>query len=309
MAKVSVIIPVYKVEEYLSKCMDSVLRQKFRDIEIVLVDDGTSDVCGKMCDDFAAQIRDIPVYVIHKMNGGLSAARNSGIDWAMACSDSEWICFVDSDDTISEAFVEKLLDAAESNNADLAVCDFMEVDTDGNDIHKPNDFPSGLMSDKNAIFEIMYANWRVHPAWNKLYQKRLFQDLRFDNGKLHEDEFIIHKVLFLSDKVVFKPDLLYYYLIRSSGIIGTANRNTRKDAFYATIERYWYCKKHNLPQDFRSLGIDYMTLVTEFGDKEITKKYKEIFFDYEPNQTLMRRIRFQLFPIYNWYRRRRLNNG
>ena len=306
MAKVSVIIPVYKVEEYLSKCMDSVLRQKFSDIEVVLVDDGSPDVCGKMCDDFAAQIRDIPVYVIHQMNGGLSAARNSGIDWVMACSDSEWICFVDSDDTISEAFVEKLLDAGESNNADLAVCDFMEVDTDGNDIHKPNDFPSGLMTDKNAIFEIMYPNWRVHPAWNKLYKKRLFQDLRFDNGKLHEDEFIIHKVLFLSDKVVFMPDLLYYYLIRQSGIMGTENKRTRADGVQASIDRYWFCKENHLPQDMWVLGIDYMTIVRELGDKSITRQYKEIYFDYEPNRTLKKRLSFLFFPIYNKYRKRRL---
>ena len=306
MAKVSVIIPVFKVEEYLSKCMDSILRQRFRDIEIILVDDGSPENSGKMCDDFAAEIKDIPVYVIHQMNGGLSAARNSGIDWAMACSDSEWMCFVDSDDTISELYIEKLHEAAVANDADLAVCDFMEVDTDGNDIHKPDNFPSGLMSDKKVIFEMMYENWRIHPAWNKIYKKRLFQNLRFDNGKLHEDEFIIHKVFFLSEKVVFMSNLLYYYLIRSSGIMGTENRQTRADAFYATIERYWFCRKNNLPRDFRSLGIDYMTLVTEFGDKEITKKYKEIFFDYEPNRTLMRHVRFQLFPIYNWYRKRRL---
>lgn len=307
MAKVSVIIPVYKVEEYLSKCMDSVLRQKFRDIEIILVDDGSPENSGKMCDDFTSQIRDIPVYVIHQMNGGLSAARNSGIDWAMACSDSEWVCFVDSDDTISETFVEKLLDAAESNNADLAVCDFMEVDTDGNDIHKPNDFPSGLMSDKNAFFEILYANWRVHPAWNKLYKKRLFQDLRFENGKLHEDEFIIHKVLFLSAKVVFMTELLYYYLIRQSGIMGTENKRTRADGVQASIDRYWFCKENHLPQDMWVLGIDYMTIVRELDDKAITRQYKEIYFDYEPNRTWKKRLSFIFFPIYNKYRKRRLS--
>lgn len=306
MAKVSVIVPVYKVEEYLSKCMDSILCQRFSDIEIILVDDGSPDKCGRMCDDYAADIKDIPVYVIHQMNGGLSAARNSGIDWAMACSDSEWLCFVDSDDTISELFIEKLHDAAVENDADLAVCDFMEVDTDGNDIHKPNDFPSGMMSGKKEIFETMYRNWRVHPAWNKLYKKRLFQDLRFDNGKLHEDEFIIHKVLFLSDKVVFMPDLMYYYLIRSSGIMGTENRRTKADGIQANIDRYWFCKKNDLPLDMWVLGIDYMTLVRELDDKAITRKYNEIYFDYEPNRTLKKRLSFRFFPLYNWYRKRRI---
>ena len=306
MAKVSVVIPVYKVEAYLSKCMNSILRQRFRDIEIILVDDGSPEKSGKMCDDFAAQIKDMPVYVIHQINGGLSAARNSGIDWAMACSDSEWLCFVDSDDAISELFIEKLHEAAIANDADLAVCDFMEVDTDGNDIHKPDDFPSGLMSDNNSLFDTMYQIWRVHPAWNKLYKKSLFQNLRFDNGKLHEDEFIIHKVLFLSNKVVFMPDLLYYYLIRQSGIMGTENKRTRADGVQASIDRYWFCKKNDLPLELWVLGIEYMTIVREFNDREITAKYKEMYFDYEPNRTIKKRLSFLFFPIYNRYRKRRL---
>ena len=289
MASVTVIIPVYKVEEYLEKCYKSLLNQRYRDIEIVLVDDGSPDSCGAICDEFAsaAEADGIPVYVIHQTNRGLSGARNSGIDWAMTCSDSEWICFVDSDDTVVDDFIEKLYTAAIENNADLAVCDFMEVDTEGNDIHESHAFPFEVTSDNERLFELMYENWRIHPAWNKLYHKPLFMDLRFDEGKLHEDEFIIHKVLYFSQKVVFISELLYYYLIRSSGIMGTENRRTKADAIQAIIDRYWFCKKHNLHQDFRSLGIDYMTLVGKFGDKELTKKYKGIFFDYEPNQTLI----------------------
>ena len=306
MAKVSVIIPVYKVEEYLSKCIESILRQQFRDIEIIFVDDGSPENSGKMCDDYAAKIKDIPVYVIHQMNGGLSAARNSGIDWAMACSDSEWLCFVDSDDTISELFVEKLHEAAVANNADLAVCDFMEVDTNGKDIHKPNGFPSGVLMDKKALFETVYQTWRVHPAWNKLYKKRLFQDLRFDKGKLHEDEFIIHKVLFLSDKVVFMPDLLYYYLIRQSGIMRTENRRTKADAYLADIERYWFCKENELPVDPRVLWLDYMVEVIGFHDKYILSEYKKVYFDYPPNRTFKKRLQFLFGSLYRRYRKRRL---
>lgn len=308
MSKVSVIIPVYKVEEYLNKCMESVLRQRFRDFEIILVDDGSTDNSGKMCDEFAMsnEIKDIPIFVIHQLNGGLSAARNSGIDLAMSCSDSEWMCFVDSDDTISDMFIEKLYEAAAANDADLAVCDFKEVDVDGNDIHKPEDFPSGVLSDNDELFQTMYKTWRVHPAWNKLYKKELFRDLRFDNGKLHEDEFIIHKVLFLSDRVVFLPDLLYYYLIRSSGIMGTENKRTKADGFRSSIERYWFCKKNGLPQDEWVLGIDYMTIVRDFNDNEITANYKEIYFDYEPNKTLKKKISYMFFPVYKRYRKRRL---
>lgn len=308
MANVTVIVPVYKVEEYLEKCYNSLLNQRYRDIEIVLVDDGSPDSSGAICDEFAsaAESDGIPVYVIHQTNRGLSGARNSGIDWAIACSDSEWICFVDSDDTVADAFIEKLYDAACANYADLAVCDFMEVDTDGKDIHEAHEFPCCVISDNKQLFELMYENWRIHPAWNKLYHKHLFTDLRFDEGKLHEDEFIIHKVLYFSRKVVFISDMLYLYLIRSSGIMGTENKRTRADGVQASIDRYWFCKENNLPQDMWVLGIDYMTVVRELDDDEITAKYKEIYFDYQTNRTMKKRLSFLFFPIYNRYRKRRL---
>ena len=308
MANVTVIVPVYKVEEYLEKCYNSLLNQRYGDIEIVLVDDGSPDSSGAICDEFAsaAEADGIPVYVIHQTNRGLSGARNSGIDWAMACSGSEWLCFVDSDDTVADTFIEKLYDAACANDADLAVCDFMEVDTEGKDIHEAHEFPCGVNPDNKQLFELMYENWRIHPAWNKLYHKHLFADLRFDEGKLHEDEFIIHKVLYFSGKVVFVSDMLYLYLIRSSGIMGTENKRTRADGVLASIERYWFCKENNLPQDMWVLGIDYMTLVRELDDDEITAKYKEIYFDYQPNRTMKKRLSFLFFPIYNRYRKRRL---
>lgn len=308
MPKVTVVVPVYKVEEYLEKCFISLLNQRFRDFEIILVDDGSPESSGKMCDElvFRSEAQGIPMYVIHQKNRGLSGARNSGIDWTMLCSDSKWLCFVDSDDTISDMFIKRLYEAAIENKADLAVCDIMEVDTDGNDISKPHDFPSKVFEDKKQLFETMYPYWRIHPAWNKLYRKHIFDDLRFDEGKLHEDEFIIHKVLYLSNKVVFVPEMLYYYLIRSTGIMGTENRRTKAHAYQADIDRYWFCKKNGLPLDMWVLGIDYMTMVREFGDREITEKYKEIYFDYEPNQTLKKRLSFKLFPVYNRYRKRRL---
>ena len=119
---ISIIVPVYKVEDYLEKCFVSLMNQKFRDFEIVLVDDGSPDNSGKMCDElvFRSEEQGIPIYVIHQTNKGLSGARISGIDWAMMCSGSEWLCFVDSDDTVSDMFIEKLYNAAAENKADDA---------------------------------------------------------------------------------------------------------------------------------------------------------------------------------------------
>ena len=111
MANISVIVPVYKVEEFLSRCVDSILCQSYPDFEVILVDDGSPDRCGQMCEDYARQ--DSRIHVIHQENGGLSAARNSGIDWAFAHSDSRWLAFVDSDDWVHPDFLKVLYETAE----------------------------------------------------------------------------------------------------------------------------------------------------------------------------------------------------
>ena len=119
MAKISVIVPVYNVEKYIHKCLDSILKQTFTDFELILVDDGSPDNCGNICDEYAK--KDNRIFVVHKKNGGLSAARNSGIDWAFQNSDSEFITFIDSDDTIAENYLEKFMNAMD-NNADIVSC-------------------------------------------------------------------------------------------------------------------------------------------------------------------------------------------
>lgn len=308
MANVTVIVPVYKVEEYLEKCYNSILNQRYKDIEIVLVDDGSPDNCGAMCDEFAcaAEANGIPVYVIHQMNRGLSGARNSGIDWAMLCSDSKWLCFVDSDDTVAETFIEKLYNAAVENNSDLAVCDYRASNMDNIILDKVHPFLSGTITAKNELFDMLYHQWRLHPAWNKLYHKRIFLNLRFCEGKLHEDEYIVHEVLYLCKKVVFVAEELYYYLLRSSGIMGTQNRQTRKDGFNADFIRYWFCKNHQLPLDPRLLGLDYMIEIKEFNDKDVLSEYKKIYFDFPSNRTIKNRLQFRFYRLYKWYRKRRL---
>ena len=107
MPTISVIVPVYKVEKYIHRCVDSILSQTFTDFELILVDDGSPDNCGKICDEYAE--KDIRIHVIHQENGGLSAARNAGIDWVFANSDSEWITFIDSDDWVHPEYLERLL--------------------------------------------------------------------------------------------------------------------------------------------------------------------------------------------------------
>ena len=121
MANISVIVPVYKVEAFLSRCVESILAQTYRDFELILVDDGSPDNCGVLCDGYA--LRDSRVHVIHQENGGLSAARNTGIDWVFANSVSRWIAFVDSDDWVHPDFLKVLYETAEKTLCKLSVCD------------------------------------------------------------------------------------------------------------------------------------------------------------------------------------------
>ena len=125
MPLISVIVPVYKVEPYLSRCIDSILAQTFTDFELILINDGSPDNCGKICDEYAQ--KDNRIHVIHKENGGLSSARNAGIDWAFANSNSQWLTFIDSDDWIHHEYLELLLSGATSTNTDICVCEYTET--------------------------------------------------------------------------------------------------------------------------------------------------------------------------------------
>ena len=210
MPTISVVVPVYRVEKYIHRCVDSILNQTYRDFELILVDDGSPDNCGTICEEYAA--KDSRVVVIHQENGGLSAARNAGIDWAFANSDSEWITFVDSDDYIHPEYLERLYDAAISLGTQISICnagqdfDFSEEDV------IPHKYPT-----EEAYCN---SNLRVNRicAWGKLYRKKLWMDIRYPVGKLHEDRFTTHKLLFQVPEVANIKAALYHYTINPSGI-------------------------------------------------------------------------------------------
>lgn len=214
MAAISVVVPVYKVEPYLSRCVDSILNQSFSDFELILVDDGSPDRCGALCDAYAS--RDHRVHVIHQPNGGLSAARNTGICWALEHSDSQWLAFVDSDDWVHGDYLKRLYEAAVETGARISACGFVRTEGEpiapveggyrcltAEDFYCSGEIPSGIA----AI------------AWNKLYSKPLFNNVRFPVGKLHEDEFTTYRVIFSVDKVAYTPAGLYAYFQNTQGIM------------------------------------------------------------------------------------------
>ena len=216
----SIIVPVYKVENYLPKCIDSILAQTFTDFELILVEDGSPDDCPALCD--ATAEKDARVRVIHQKNGGLSAARNAGLDAARGA----WIGFVDSDDYIAPEMYEVLYQAVQSTGADLALCDYAEVDEAGvpcqsMHVRLEKKVFAGQDLLKNATDSM------IQPAWNKLYRRAVFAQLRYPEGKLNEDLFLIPEVCLQIQKAVVVPKTLYYYVQRA-GCTGSCPRRCAK---------------------------------------------------------------------------------
>ncbi|HOU09200.1 MAG TPA: glycosyltransferase family 2 protein [Clostridiales bacterium] len=213
MALVSVIIPVYNVEAYLRRCVDSVLAQTHAQLEVILVDDGSPDNCGSICDAYAAA--DDRVRVIHKANGGLSSARNAGIEKA----GGDYLAFIDSDDTVAPGMIAALLAALEREGADIAVCGFVKVGEDFRPLGKPNAFGPALLTGEEAM-EKLYTNDYIYftTVCNKLFRRSLFDKVCFPEGKLFEDGYVAFRCYLACGWICCLPDPLYYYLTRPDSI-------------------------------------------------------------------------------------------
>lgn len=213
---ISIVVPIYKVEQYLNRCVDSIINQSYENLEIILVNDGSPDRCGEICEEYKS--RDSRIVVIHKENGGLSDARNFGIERATG----EFISFLDSDDWLHEDFVSRLYSLLIDTNADISASNFLKV----------YDQPSGMpkIEANHSIHEFtnieslaQYGEElgaQMVVAWGKLYRRELFNEIRFPRGKLHEDEFTTYKLLYAAKKISYTHEPLLYYFQRNDSIMG-----------------------------------------------------------------------------------------
>lgn len=237
---ISVIVPIYGVEAYLDKCVQSVASQTYTDLEIILVDDGSPDGCPAMCDAWAKKDRRITV--VHKPNGGLSDARNSGLNVAKG----DYISFVDSDDWIAPTMLESMLSALVQADADICSCGIINAYEDGST--QSWNLPS-LNGNPEIFLRALYSNTAVPVAiWNKLYKRELWTELRFPNGKICEDAFTTYKLIDSSKKLVQIPDELYYYRIRSGSIMTSSFRLARMDE-----EEAWRCNYEFIAERYPTL--------------------------------------------------------
>ena len=216
--KVSVIIPVYNVEKYLPRCIKSVLDQTYQDLEIILVDDGTKDNCGIMCDEYAT--KDNRISVIHKENGGLSSARNSGIE--IATGDA--VFFLDSDDYLSTECIEKMVCLMEENDADISIIQMKYIPENQNDECAEKEIENVVvMNSEKAIEESLYQRLYTCCAPAKLYKKSAVGGIRFPVGRISEDLATCHLFLNNSERIVYSNYYGYYYRQHESSIMHVFN--------------------------------------------------------------------------------------
>ncbi len=230
MPRISVIVPVYGVEPYLDRCVASLLAQTFTDFELILVDDGSPDRCGEMCDRWSE--RDARVRVFHKTNGGLSDARNFGIERA----EGELLTFVDSDDYVKETYLSYLLSLFEhAPDAAFTACNHTVVRENSSE---NNSDLSGVrvLTQREAFVETLYHGLIDVSVWAKLYKKEVFFTLRFPVGHLYEDTYVFGDILSRSESVAFGGDPQYYYVQRSSSIVNGGFTERRLE-YLRSVER------------------------------------------------------------------------
>ena len=226
---ITVIIPVYKVEKYLRKCLDSVIDQDYPYLEIILVDDESPDSSGAICDEYAK--KDNRIKVIHKLNGGLSDARNA----AMEISTGEFLTFVDSDDYISEDYISTLVNLSQKYNADITISPFIDVKL-GNEIEKTaQSVIETSYSKEEALNTMFYQKDFDNNATSKLFKKKIFLDVTFPKGLLYEDLATTYKLISKSDRVAFTNKHNYNYLLREDSIEGSPFNQKKFDSLIQII--------------------------------------------------------------------------
>lgn len=254
MELISVIVPVYKVEDCLNKCVRSIAEQTYPNLEIILVDDGSPDGCGAMCDAWAE--RDSRIKVVHKENGGLSDARNAG----MKIASGSLISFIDSDDWIEPVFLQTLLEAMERQNAQIAECAVELVDESGKVLRLRQTAKVPVADKIDGLRRLILEDGIYQTVWNKLYRREVLEGIFFEKGKYHEDDFWTYQVFDRMDRLAVVERPMYYYLQRSGSIMGAGYRLKRLDGLEARYRRMEYLGKYAELRELtrQQLMLDYM---------------------------------------------------
>lgn len=276
---IDIIVPVYNVEKYLAGCITSVCNQNFSDWHLILVDDGSTDSSGKICDQFAE--KDAKISVIHKPNGGLSSARNAGLD----CSQGDFVLFLDSDDTLTDGILQTLYDTITQNDVDAVFGGYNCIDENGNLIGTLQ-VPAQTLTGERR-FTIVYDVAHVVMACGKLFRKKVFEGFKFREGKLHEDVFAYHELAYHADKICYIDQPVINYLQRRDSIMGKNFTARNFDAVDGLFERAnFFEEKHLVNCTNATIAYIYMYLLyivhrINFDDPNIASRFKEYYTQWE----------------------------
>ena len=307
MEKVSIIVPVHNVEKYLKKCLESIINQTYHNLEIILIDDGSTDNSVRICDEYAE--KDSRVIVIHKMNEGLSAARNRGIEIARG----EFISFVDSDDYIAVDMIDTLHTRLNKTGSDMCVCGIQYVDEMGASVTDRRQH--NFMFKDQILTKDMF--WKIYAsvghtecvvAWNKLYKKDIFKEIRYPVGRVREDEFVLPYIIDKCERIAAVSEKLIFYRQRNNSIMGKVNQQLETDYIEANFERLdFFMNKANrfMTEDtiIRLIAsVERYHLKYEQSYKEFRKRIKkklsapELLLDSKKGKLIVKLYKYNLFP-------------
>ena len=297
---VSIIVPIYKVESYLRRCLDSIVHQTYTNLEIILVDDGSPDNSPQICDEYAS--RDNRIVVIHKKNGGLSDARNAGLD---ICT-GEYISFIDSDDWVEKNYIETLISSALMQDADIVIGSFDLIRDNKSEASEP--FQSGTFDKKEIFFKIITAQTtHLGISWGKLYKKKILGGEHFPVGKTQEDNYTSYKFIYKAHKICCVDRVLYHYFQRENSISKLDTSNNFMDVVKEQFDFLLEKKEYELAE-FTALKLGWYWL-NQFIDNRYTNKsalFNARYYYFQLRQIpifhIIRRLKFSIamnFPKFN----------
>ncbi len=300
---ISIIVPIYNVERYLERCVNSLISQTYKDIEIILVDDGATDNSGIICDKLGEQ--DERIRVIHKKNGGLSDARNVGI----SVSNGKYILLVDSDDYVEYTMCEELIKVAEETDADLVSFREQKVDEESGAVMGPplkETKNVEVMSGYEAGEKYLYGKYIQHSACSKLYKRKLFDRVVFPVGMLAEDYATTYLYVFYSDKVAYYDRKLYFYSIRANSIMTQRSMKLTMDVYKIACKVYEFELEH-YPNEKKVIETAYANCLLKTIAR-IYNEYSECYADYKKEiesrllKIDIKNISLKTFLVYSGFR-------
>ena len=276
MQLISIIVPVFNVSSYISNCLDILITKSIEDYQLFLVDDGSFDSSGEICDEYI--LKDSRIIIIHKQNGGLSDARNVGLDCYFASSDSEWITFIDSDDWVHPQYLEALYNAVKDSGLKISSCNIKRTSQYGID----NIVNTGYTIESAEDVYTQFGEKALSYAVARLYHRSLFEKIRFPKGKLFEDVFTSYKVFLSVDKIAYVEAPLYYYFYNENGIVHQKWSPKRMDEFDAYEEQLEYLSQH--PEFIKTYVViqrDYMQEISYsyYKLQQSDYEYKDYYLD------------------------------